>query len=1279
MKIFLSSTILDLQDLRHNLKRDLETDGHDVITSEDGTVPVEPGLHSYELCLKAAAECDCLIAMIDKRFGGEYPKGSNKSITEAEIETALEKGIKTLVYVRKSVWDSWANQKAQLIKNGIAYQSVKNIVDDPRVFELLNRLAKRQTNNWIFQFNNSTDLLGQIRAQIGKSASTPTPQIEWLQRCTELLADRQSTVTKALGLESRSLSDVHVPLGLIERKQQPKVDREPDPAMGSQLYQQPDLKEVKRFEHQAFLDDVVRDRACGKHIAIIGEPGAGKTTLLAKIGEWLIANPGDAEVVAWISLADLQGQNLSDYFCGDWLKSVHPSNNHSPEWQSQLESLIQDQKVWLLLDGLDEMAAEDLLRWINKQLEGSWGKNLRVVLTCRLNLWDGGSNVAAERFEVFRTLDYDYVPKDRIKDFIYKWFTSEPDVDPAAAQQKAKALRAALDEPGKERIKDLVKNPLRLTLLCASWKDGQGLPDTQANLYQQFVNWFNQANESKSSEKVAQQDKRDQQQRDQNLGKLAKLGLNRAEGLGRRFRFTEREMQDLWQDGLTTLTAVKRLGWLNCVGMDETSNKVYAFFHPTFQEYFAACSIEAWDYFLPEAHTNEPIFCQTETSSSYRIFQPQWRQVMLLWIGRESDNFISRELINKLIIFEEQNANFFYHYAYCLAVVLLDELSDLSTMSEIVDQVIDWGLGNQKNNSILSLMARETIALTKRSCVEHLIEKYNSINEQIRESRERVNDATYNQKYGQLLDERHNLIKLFKTAIDNRQVIDLSINLINTDLRRNSGIERHRTKEIKSAIELLGEIAIDDPSAINCLVGIISSRQHTGKIVNRTGNIGSTIKKSLISISTNNEGCIQGLIQALDCENKVIWEYVMGILKVIAINNSVAIKLLNDMINQKINEDLKIHIMITLVKIKPDNKIELCKQLLNLDLDYLSVEQRKEVFQYLQCTQYTQGLVNESSELYDLFASLIEVNSTEKTEQLQLLIAMNKTSVNYGNNEIKRRLKELFESANASQFIVSDISNFIEIMGKFKSEFKLGIIKMLLSIESRNLHLYDYLIQLLEERKQNMNTTRHILYLLEEYASENSTVHNHLLHSLQQDLSSYSKYHIANIIANINPSNNELMDYLYGCIRGDNSSLKQKMAIILVKISLDNEVTAIDILINAINHKNERAELQQVLDFFPKIKMNKSQTASAIRKLIEFLTTNENTGLKQSALDSLTPILQKDKMGSVLSMMKEYLNDGSLSDKQACNTLVWHCARVLSYSEFYNAWHKPSCSNQDSI
>jgi predicted NACHT family NTPase len=64
--------------------------------------------------------------------------------------------------------------------------------------------------------------------------------------------------------------------------------------------------------------------------------------------------------------------------------------------------------VWLLLDGVDEMAATspvEALATIKEQLT-DWLVEARVVLTCRLNVWDANVTNLLTGFETYRTLEF---------------------------------------------------------------------------------------------------------------------------------------------------------------------------------------------------------------------------------------------------------------------------------------------------------------------------------------------------------------------------------------------------------------------------------------------------------------------------------------------------------------------------------------------------------------------------------------------------------------------------------------------------------------------------------------------------------------------------------------------------------------------------------------------------------------------------------------------------------------------------------------------------------
>ncbi|MDT9185326.1 hypothetical protein [Limnospira sp. PMC 289.06] len=99
--------------------------------------------------------------------------------------------------------------------------------------------------------------------------------------------------------------------------------------------------------------------------------------------------------------------------------------------------------------------------------------------------------------------------------------------------QLAESLWSELQESGKERIKDLCRNPLRLTLLCATWTGKKGnLPDTTAKLYEKFVDYIYKW---KKKEFPVKSEKR--KQLNAALGELAKVSLD---GERSRFRLSHR-------------------------------------------------------------------------------------------------------------------------------------------------------------------------------------------------------------------------------------------------------------------------------------------------------------------------------------------------------------------------------------------------------------------------------------------------------------------------------------------------------------------------------------------------------------------------------------------------------------------------------------------------------------------------------------------------------------------------------------------------------------------
>ncbi|MEG4113883.1 MULTISPECIES: NACHT domain-containing protein [unclassified Microcoleus] len=520
--------------------------------------------------------------------------------------------------------------------------------------------------------------------------TTPLPNIDWHAVSQAMLEEQLRLTTNPLtsgeGISYRT-EQVYVPLGLVERKRQTRRGEDVSPEQGSLLYEETEI--TQRFEHEQFLEQVLRQgqspKSRGKRLAIIGEPGAGKTTLLQQIAQW-VSEQGESVIAIWVSLADLRGQELEAYLLERWLQAVARKLGQaeaSGQVKDAFVAQFQQGRVWLLLDGVDEMqvSSGNPLGEMERQLRmGGLLSQARIVLSCRLNLWDG-HNALVDTFDTYRTLEFSY--PQQVERFIGQWFGALPE----GQGVQAKRLCAALKVSGKERIRDLMKNPLRLMLLCFNWYLGEGtLPETKAGLYEQFVADFYEWKREHFSTTVKQQ-----RQLNAALGELAREAIDKE---ATRFRLRHEFVCEFLgepdePDSLFGLAL--RLGWLNKVGVEAENPRkgVYAFFHPTFQEYFAALAIEDWHFFLNHIPENP-----SHLDANYRIFEFQWKEVILLWLGRCNLSKKEKEaFVWAITTFDEGCEDFYWEQAICLAAAGLVEFNECQWADEIVSLIVGKAFG----------------------------------------------------------------------------------------------------------------------------------------------------------------------------------------------------------------------------------------------------------------------------------------------------------------------------------------------------------------------------------------------------------------------------------------------------------------------------------------------------------------------------------------------------------------------------------------------------------
>ncbi len=562
-------------------------------------------------------------------------------------------------------------------------ESIKCLTDFLGIIED-NRPSKGGSETWHFTLNlwyNRFDRAANLhrfdteweqhKSTQNKLAATHTALItedtprspDWFELVRSSLADRQyqriTTNPLMVGDELKfSLEEVYVPLGLMERQPPTVFDVRDDRADESEFTGVNTIPDIDRLLAQLVANPIPN------RVGIVGEPGSGKTTCLQRLAAGLL----DRQLLPiWISLADLQGETLENYLLQEWLKTATKQIAIDPQLQQDLTVQCDRGRVWLLLDAVDEMGvdASTSLSNLARQLRG-WVGTAHIILTCRSNVWDSGKN-ALENFTTYRnlSLSHGYThPQNQVRQFIQAWFKLRPNL--------GNNLAIELAQPQYQRLRDAIGNPLRLALLCRSWLLTQGkLPSTKSSLYQQFTETIYEWKQDRFPTTLAQR-----QQLDRALGRLA---LRAIEIDRIRFRLPHDFVLDNLSPDLLELAL--QLGWLNRVGISATTGaKIYAFYHPTFQEYFAARAIADWHYFFPSVDTVNP-----------PIFSPYWHETILFWFGRIDVSIAHKEAcIEAAIDFTSNCGKFYFYRAYFLAAAAIAEFPESRYTLEIVDRLLEW-------------------------------------------------------------------------------------------------------------------------------------------------------------------------------------------------------------------------------------------------------------------------------------------------------------------------------------------------------------------------------------------------------------------------------------------------------------------------------------------------------------------------------------------------------------------------------------------------------------
>ncbi|AFW93018.1 MULTISPECIES: NACHT domain-containing NTPase [Nostocales] len=347
-------------------------------------------------------------------------------------------------------------------------------------------------------------------------------------------------------------------------------------------------------------------------LMILGKPGAGKTTFLKYLAIQCIAGEFLAHLVPrFITLKDFAEDNyqnsLVNFIIFDTCNQFFTSQNEA-------ETLLQQGRLLILLDGLDEVREEDSKR-ILKEIQHfaqRFPQN-RFVMTCR---------IAAREytFEKFTEVEVAEFNDKQINNFATNWFKNKP-VKPDKFIQRLRE-----NYP----IKQLASNPLLLTLLCLVFEEAGDFPANRSELYKEGLDALLKKWDTKRGIKRDEVYKKLSVQRKEDL--LSKIALTTFDQSNYFFKQKLAEYyitdyisnlpdastntEKLQLDSEKIIKSIEAQHGL----LVERAKGIYSFSHLTFHEYFTAR-----EFVLVQQSSDNAL-----QSLASHFTEKRWREVCLL-------------------------------------------------------------------------------------------------------------------------------------------------------------------------------------------------------------------------------------------------------------------------------------------------------------------------------------------------------------------------------------------------------------------------------------------------------------------------------------------------------------------------------------------------------------------------------------------------------------------------------------------------------------------------
>jgi len=254
-----------------------------------------------------------------------------------------------------------------------------------------------------------------------------------------------------------------------------------------QLLEQVDIENFERFSLSGIREERVPGlQAVEEHskLMILGKPGAGKTTFLKHLAIQCVEGRFKPKLVPlFITLKDFAEdseqpsllkyltQLFVSYGVASDTKVKEKPSTISSNYDAVVESFLNQGRVLVLLDGLDEVKESDSSRVLQQiqSFANQFHKN-PFIITCRI----AAKGYTFEQFTEVEVADFD---DGQIESFATKWFQAKKDTVKAETFME----RLKLDRG----IRELATSPILLTLLCLVFEESGAFPANRSELYKE--------------------------------------------------------------------------------------------------------------------------------------------------------------------------------------------------------------------------------------------------------------------------------------------------------------------------------------------------------------------------------------------------------------------------------------------------------------------------------------------------------------------------------------------------------------------------------------------------------------------------------------------------------------------------------------------------------------------------------------------------------------------------------------------------------------------------